>query len=78
MEYEGEYLNEEKNGKGKEDDKTNGKLIYEGEYLNGKRNGFGREYSYFGELLYEGEYLEGKKWNGNIIFLENYYMKVNI
>ena len=34
--FEGEYLNGERNGKGKEyyDD---GKLLFEGEYLNGKR-----------------------------------------
>ena len=35
LEYEGEYLNGERNGKGKEyNDK--GELIFEGEYLNGK------------------------------------------
>ena len=33
--FEGEYLNGEKNGKGKEYYK--GKLIFEGEYLNGER-----------------------------------------
>ena len=40
--FEGEYLNEKKNRKGKEynyDDK----LIFEGEYKNGKRNGEGKE-----------------------------------
>ena len=36
--FEGEYLNGEKNGKGKEYD-SDGILIYEGEYLNGERNG---------------------------------------
>ena len=36
LRYEGEYLNGNKNGKGKEYD-INGKLIYEGEYLNGKK-----------------------------------------
>ena len=40
--YEGEYLNGERNGKGKE--YFRGKLIFEGEYLNGKRNGKGKEY----------------------------------
>ena len=34
--FEGEYLNEKRNGKGKEYD-YNGNLIFEGEYLNGKR-----------------------------------------
>ena len=41
LEYEGEYLDGEKNGKGKEY-YANGKLKFEGEYLNGKRwNGKG-------------------------------------
>ena len=33
--FEGEHLNEKRNGKGKEYKK--GKIIYEGEYLNGRR-----------------------------------------
>ena len=36
LKFEGEFLNDEKNGKGQEYD-DDGKLIYEGEYLNGKR-----------------------------------------
>ena len=63
FEFEGEYLNGEKNGIGKEyfDDK----LIFEGIYLKGKRwNGKGKEYNYsILKLKYEGEYLNGK-WNG--------------
>jgi len=43
LEFEGEYLNGEKNGKEKEY-YLNNKLQYEGEYLNGKRNGKGKEY----------------------------------
>ena len=35
LEFEGEYLNGERNGKGKEY-YDNGKLIFEGEYLNGE------------------------------------------
>ena len=35
LRYEGEYLNGERNGKGKE--YYNGKLKFEGEYLNGER-----------------------------------------
>ena len=42
--YEGEYLNGERHGKGKEYNNFNGKLIYKGEYLNGKRHGKGKEY----------------------------------
>ena len=41
--FEGEYLNGEKNGKGKEY-YYNGKLKFEGEYLNGKRIRKGKEY----------------------------------
>ena len=72
--FEGEYLNGERNGTGKEYDRD-GKLIYEGEYLNGKRNGKGKEYYYNGKLSFEGEYLNNKyligtKYheNGNIIY----------
>ena len=60
--FEGEYLNGEINGKGKEYDDY-GHLIYEGEYLNGKRNGKGKEYDKNGKLKFEGEYLNGEKWN---------------
>ena len=41
----------EKNGKGKEYNKHNDKLIFEGEYLNGKRNGNGKEYYNNGEFI---------------------------
>ena len=40
--YEGEYLNGQRNGKGKE--YQNNKLIFEGEYFKGKRHGKGKEY----------------------------------
>ena len=36
LEFEGEYLNGEKNGKGKEYNNI-GEIIFEGEYLNGER-----------------------------------------
>ena len=62
LEYDGEYLNGKRNGKGKE--YHDGTLIFEGEYLNGKRNGKGKEYDYDGNLIFEGEYLNGKEWNG--------------
>ena len=52
----------ERNGKGKEYDKLNDKLIFEGEYLNGKRwNGKGKEYYNYRKLKFEGEYLNGKR-----------------
>ena len=59
--YSGSYIIYEENGKGKEYDRYNDKLLFEGEYLNGKRNGKGKEYSYRGELKFEGEYLNGKR-----------------
>ena len=61
LEFEGDYLNGERNGKGKEYDYGN--LEFEGEYLNGKRNGKGKEYYNDGKLKFEGEYLNGFKWN---------------
>ena len=36
MKFEGEFINGERNGKGKEYD-YDGKLEFDGEYLNGKR-----------------------------------------
>ena len=59
LEFEGEYLIGERNGKGKEY-YSNGKLKFEGEYLNGKKFGKGKEYYSNGKLKYEGEYLNGK------------------
>ena len=43
LEYEGEYINGLRNGKGKEYDKD-GNVIFEGEYINGLRHGKGKEY----------------------------------
>ena len=37
LKFEGEYLNGERNGKGKEYNAYDGKLRFEGEYLNGER-----------------------------------------
>ena len=72
--FEGEYLNGQRHGKGKEyhyDDI----LTFEREYLNGKRNGKGKEYNLINKLQFEGEYLNGKKngkgkefLNDNLIF----------
>ena len=42
MIFEGEYLNDKRNGKGKEFFKQ-GELKFEGEYLYGKINGKGKE-----------------------------------
>ena len=57
--YEGEYLDGNKSGKGKEYN-NEGQLIYEGEFLNGERNGKGKEYSN-GQLIFEGEYLNNER-----------------
>ena len=49
--FEGEYLNGERNGKGKEND-DDGKYVFEGEYLYGKKwNGKG--YNINNDILYE-------------------------
>ena len=61
--FEGEYLNGERNGKGKEYDEE-GNIIFEGEYLNGKRNGRGKEYNSEGNIIFEGEYLNDYKRRG--------------
>ena len=59
LQFEGEYLNGKRSGKGKQ---YNGDTLkYEGEYLNGKKHGFGKEYGSYGKLKYEGEFLNGNK-----------------
>ena len=70
MVYEGEYLNGERNGKGKLYDTIEYKIKYEGEFLSGKKNGKGIEYK--DSLKYEGEFKNGKK-NGK--FKEYIYKK---
>ena len=61
LEFEGEYLNGQRNGKGKEYDYY-GKLKFEGEYLNGQRYEKGREYYDNGKLKFGGEYLNWQKY----------------
>ena len=56
--FEGNYLNGERNGKGREYE--DGELIFKGFYLNGKRNGKGKEYKN-SSLIYEGNYSNGHK-----------------
>ena len=58
------YIVGEKNGKGKEYNINNNKLIFEGEYKNGKRKGKGKEYYENGKVKFEGEYLNGNKISG--------------
>ena len=57
--YEGECLNNKRNGIGKE--YSNDNLIFEGQYLNGKRKN-GKLYDKYGFLIFEGEFSEGKIW----------------
>ena len=74
--FEGEFLNGERNGIGKEYDYSNGSLEYEGEYLNGKKNGKGKEFTINKKLKFEGEYLDGERhglgkeydFNGLLVF----------
>ena len=74
--FEGVFLNEEKNGQGKEYQYN--EIVFTGEYLNGKRNGKGKEY-YHESLIFEGEYLNGERngkgkeyWEGILIFKGEY------
>ena len=74
---EGEYLNGERNGKGKEYfiKETKNKLLFEGEYLNGKRwNGKG--YDSDGTIKYELKegkgYIKEYNYFGNLIFEGEY------
>ena len=80
-EYEGEFLNGKKNGKGKEYFiNCDHDLKFEGEYLNGLRNGKGKEFYDNGVIKFEGEYLnglingKGKEYNciGKLIFEDEY------
>ena len=66
LEFEGEYLNGERNGKGKEY-YNDGKLKFEGEYLNGKIWN-GKEFNKNGNI--EFEIING---NGNV----KIYNKIN-
>ena len=66
MTFEGEYLNGEKNGKGKEYDEY-GNIIFDGEYLNGKRwNGKAKEYYKNKKLKFEYDIVNGLVWKGKI------------
>ena len=81
LEYEGEYLNGQINGKGKQY-YYNNKLEFEGEYLYGYKLK-GKQYYYDGKLEFEGEYLYGNKWNGKgkeygkdgLLIFEGEYLK---
>ena len=59
--YEGNYLNGEKHGKGKEFHDIFGYIIFDGEYLKGQKwKGKGKQYDNSGNLISEDIYLDGK------------------
>ena len=58
--FEGKYVNDKRNGKGKEYYKK--ELIFEGEYLYDSR--LKGKYYVNKKLEYEGDFLYNKKWNG--------------
>ena len=59
--FSGKYFVGKRNGKGKEYNSYNDKLLFEGEYIDGKRFGKGKEYDIDGKLLFEGKYMNGKR-----------------
>ena len=59
LKFEGEYINGELNGKGKQ--YFFDELIFEGEYMDGVRNGLGKDYYINGKIKFEGEYQDGEK-----------------
>ena len=69
LQFEGEYLYGEKNGKGREY-YDNGNIQFECEYINGQRNGKGKEYYENGKLRYEGEYLYNYRIQGKLYINE--------
>ena len=59
--YSQKYIIFEENGKIKEYDGYDDRLLFEGGYLYGKRNGKGKEYNDDGNLIFEGEDSNGKR-----------------
>ena len=76
--FEGESVNGQKNGKGKEYYDNSG-VKFEGEYLNEEKNGKGISYNSNGILSFEGEYLynfklRGREYiNGKLEYEEEYF-----
>ena len=67
--FEGEYLNGERHGKGKEY-YNKGKIRFEGEYINNIK-----EYYYNGQLIYEGKYLNGERNGKGKVYYEDGKLK---
>ena len=80
LNYEGDYLNGIKNGKGIEYHNNGNKFII-GEYVNGELNGMAKIYDFYGYIKFEGEFKNGRKngigreYNkeGNIISEREYF-----
>ena len=77
LNYEGEFLNGEINGKVREYN-NEGKVKFEGEYLDGKRNGKAKEYDNKGKIKFECEYLydhkiKVKEYSNGILSYEGEY-----
>ena len=76
LKYEGKFIDDEKNGLGKEyqyDENNEPVLIFEGIFKNGKKwEGNAKEYYKIPDkLTFDGEYKEGKKWKGNFYEYSN-------
>ena len=83
LKYEGKYIDDEKNGLGKEysyDESTQIITSFEGIYKDGKKwEGVGKEfYQVPDKLLFDGEYKEGKRWNGNFIEYSNIMGRIKL
>ena len=63
LSFEGQLINEKKNGKGK-GYHENGKLQYDGEYKDDLLNGNVKEYDNKGKLIFDGEYKDNHRWKG--------------
>ena len=75
--FEGEYLNGERNGKGKEYN-YDGKLYFEGEYLNGKRWN-GKFINENGNIIYElnNTHENAKEYDDGKLIFEGEYLYGN-
>ena len=70
-EFEGEYLNDLKNGKW-ETFYENGNKEFVGKYNNGIKHGLCKEFDENGKLIFDGEYNKGIKWNGKERLMKDY------
>ena len=73
--FSGKYIIGKRNGKVKEFDSFDDKLIYEGEYIEGKRYGYGKEYYKNNKIKFEGKYLNGRRNGKGREYYENGNLK---